>query len=347
MQLLKNRFLQGVLAFLLVLSLATLVRAAGTTVSVGAAPLTVKKGEVVAVPVKIAEVSGLYGFEAQLKFDPSVVRVADADPAKVGVQLLPGDFLALDFLVRNTADNDAGTAEFVLAQLNPSVAQSGSGTLFTVYFEGVAEGSTTSITLDRLKLASRDGSEIPATAVNGEIAVAAAPSVPAAASPTPLPTAAKPVLDMDVLTATPAPTPLPVVTEPVTVTPVPAATTPATPRVEATGAAPATATLAVVASLPAATSITTAAATQPVTEQSETRATATSVMVAAVTPSGGAAATASAPILDGTLQGSAAETAVAVAPVDTGLLIAGGALIALAIVALAVVLVLRIRARRP
>ena len=214
MKSLKNRFLPGVFAFLLVLSLPTMVRAAGTTVSAGAAPLTVKKGEVVAVPVKIAEVDGLYGFEAQLKFDPSVVRVVDTDPAKAGLQLLPGDFLALDFLVRNTADNDAGTAEFVLAQLNPSAAKSGSGTLFTVYFEGVAEGRATSIIFDRLKLASRDGNEIPATAVNGEITVAAAPSVPAAASPTPPPTAAEPVLDMDVLTATPAPTPLPAVADP-------------------------------------------------------------------------------------------------------------------------------------
>ena len=110
---------------------------------------------------------------------------------------------------------------------------------------------------------------------------------------------------------------------------------------------PATVTLAVAASSPAAPSTPIAPTTQPVMEQSGTRATETPVSVAPETASGGAAAKASTPILSSALPVSPAKTAAAVAPVDNGLLIAGGALIALAGVVLAVVLILRGRARRP
>ena len=350
----RIRSVHSVVAVLLFLSLATLVRAAGTTVSAGATPLTVKKGEVVAVPVTITGVSGLYGFEAQLKFDPAVVRVADANPGKAGVQLLPGDFLALDFLVRNAADNDAGVAEFVLTQLNPSEAKSGAGTLFTVYFEGIAEGKTSVIGFDRLTLSSRDGIKIPATAVNGEIRVSAAsgvpaaasatalptaaspaPSQPATASRTPLPTAAPPALDMDVLTATPPPTPLPTVAQPATATTLPTAPVPAAVGVTSAAATiPTIATQAIVASASATPPLARSPVVQGAPKQPVAVATKTPSLVAA------------APILSGTPQRPAA--AAAAAPAHSGLLVAGGILFALAAVALAgLVIWLRGRARRP
>lgn len=315
--------------------------------SIGAAPFTVKKGEVVAVPVQITDVSGLYGFEAQLKFDPAVVRVADADPAKEGVQLLPGDFLALDFLVRNTADNDAGVLEFVLTQLNPTVAKSGSGTLFTVYFEGIAEGKTTGVTVDRLKLASRGGEEIPVTAANGEVRVAAAPSLAPASSPTPLPTAAQPLLDMDVLTATPASTSLVLATAVAAATTAPAATVTATTNIPVTAAARPTAIPATLApSVPATPTATGAPAAPAVPEQPTAATTETRVVVAAVATSGRVAGQSGASIIDGTPGRSAGAAATATAPARTGLLLAGGGLIALAGIALAGVIILRNRARQ-
>ena len=59
-----------------------------------------------------------------------------------GVQVAPGDFLSADFVVQNRADNQAGTIDFAVTQLNPSKTKSGSGTLFTVYFQGIAADKT-------------------------------------------------------------------------------------------------------------------------------------------------------------------------------------------------------------
>jgi len=104
-------------------------------------------GETVEVEVYVQDVSDLYSAWFTLSFDPSVVQVRDADPrpSKPGVQLRPGEFLDPfnQFVLINEADNTAGTAEFAVTQLRPAVAQSGSGVLATVIFEGAAEGSST------------------------------------------------------------------------------------------------------------------------------------------------------------------------------------------------------------
>jgi hypothetical protein len=337
------RTVKAIAVLMLFLTVPLSALAAGATVSAGATPRTVKKGEVVALPVTIAGVSGLYGFEAQLRFDSTVVRVVDADPGKAGVQLLPGDFLALDFLVRNAADNDAGVAEFVVTQLNPSKAKSGSGTLFTVYFEGVAEGKRSVISLVELKLASRDGDEIPATSVNGEISVEAASSVPAAASPTPWPPAPSPVLDMDELTATPLPTALPTVAELATATAVLTAPVPATEGVTATAVIPATAAQTTEVSSTATLSSTSAAVAQGAAEQPPAVTTEMPGSVGAATTPGRIARLTSEPILSET-PGSPAEAGAAAAPV--GLLAAGAILLALGALALALLIALRVRRGR-
>ena len=328
--------------------------AAETAVSVGAEPVTVQQGATVAVPIRITEVTGLYGFEVLLKFDPTVVQVADADPAKAGVQLLAGDFLALDFLVRNTADNEAGTAEFVLAQLNPSEAKSGTGTLFTVLFEGVAAGKNTTVTIDRLKLASRDGLEIPALAVNGDLTVAAATSAAPPASPTLLPTAVPPVLDMDILTATPLPTaPQPAAQSPTT-TPLPAATAtpasvgstpttaPTTPAGTPEAAQPAiVATATELRAAPAATAEPTVVVAEPTAAANSADNAAPTATVVRSAAQGGA------PILDGQSPQPSDAAPTTGASSNNRLLLAGGGLIALASVTLAGILILRGRARQP
>jgi len=351
----RIRFFHTVLSVLCLFAVYTpWLYAAETTVSVGAEPATVQQGATVAVPIQITDVTGLYGFEVLLQFDPTVVRVADADPAKAGVQLLAGDFLALDFLVRNTADNAAGTAEFVLAQLNPSEAKSGSGTLFTVYFEGLAAGQTSAVTIERLKLASRDGLEITALAVNGDISVAAATSAAPPTSPTPLPTAVPPVLDMDILTATPLPTALQPAAPPPTATPLPAATAtptsvsstpttaPTTPAGTPEAAPPAiVATATESLTIPAATAEPTLSAAGPTaaaTTASGTAPTATTVRIAVQ---------AGAPILDGQSQQPSEAASTTGAASNNRLLLAGGGLIALASVTLAAILILRGRARQP
>jgi hypothetical protein len=331
-------------------------------VSVGADPATVQQGATVAVPIQITDVTGLYGVEVLLKFDPAVVQVADADPVKAGTQLLAGDFLALDFLVRNTADNAAGIAEFVLAQLNPSEAKSGSGTLFTVYFEGIGAGKASAVTIERLKLASRDGLEIAAVAVNSAITVTTAASQAQAASPTPLPTAVPPVLDMDILTATPLPTALQPAAQTPATTRTPAATTtpssvsstptesPTAPTNTPEVAQPATVAPAATAQ-PTGLAAEGAAAADATTADATTApavaATATVVSTAPTATVARIAAQNRALILDGQPQPAPGAAPVAEDAPPNRLLLAGGGLIALASVAFAGILVLRGRPRQP
>jgi len=124
------------------------------------------------VAVRIEDVQALYGLDIRLSFDPAVVEVVDADPNTSGIQLSPGDLLALDFSIRNTADNAEGTIWFALTQLNPS----------EITFKGKAEGASCPIAITYAKLSSRDGDAIPADTSDGTLRVVQAAA--AAATPT-------------------------------------------------------------------------------------------------------------------------------------------------------------------
>jgi hypothetical protein len=212
------------------------VAAAGPTVALVPTPLEIPVGQTVPLDVNITDVQGLYGFEMELSFDPAVVEVVDADPAREGTQLLPGDFLSLDLLVRNQADNVAGTAEYVLTQINPSQAKSGSGKLLTLYLKGKAAGQNSVIEIVKAQFASRDGERIEAILTNGQARVTAAATPVAGDTPLPtatlLPTAAAPQI---VLTPVPPETPADASPN-VTATP----SIPAAPSVAATEVAAAT-----------------------------------------------------------------------------------------------------------
>jgi len=266
--------------------------AAGPTVAFSPSPLESPAGQTVPLAIRIADVQGLYGFEMQLKFDPAVVEVVDADPNAVGVQLLPGDFLALDMLVRNQADNSAGTAEFVLTQINPSEAKSGTGVLLTIYLRGKAAGQGSAVEIVKAQFATRDGEAIDVALGDGVVRVAAAATP--AKSPTPLPTAPAPQINLTAVatSALPAATatrqtsvearPAP------TVTPAPPAASltpgqPTVPPAVITTATPAAAS-AVMAAVPTEANPANQAIPPTVTPVTESSPTATAGQVVAVAP---------------------------------------------------------------
>src|SRR3990172_4702348 len=108
-------------------------------VHVGSA--VVGEGLTAAVAVEVRDIADLYGYDIALAFDPAAVEVVDADPAAEGVQAQLGGFLDLGFVLRNEADNAAGTVEVALTQLNPSAPKQGSGTLFVVTVRGRRAGA--------------------------------------------------------------------------------------------------------------------------------------------------------------------------------------------------------------
>jgi hypothetical protein len=212
------------------------------------ATATVDAGQTVSVQVRIENVQGLYGFDIRLGFDPAAVEVIDEDGSAEGVQIRPGDLLKSDFVVRNLADNAAGTVWYALTQLNPSEEVSGSGIAFTVTFRGKLAGASSPLTVTYQKLATRSGETIPASSENGEIRVGqvGAPTLPppTQAPPTAVPSpepSATPLSQETAVPPTAAPTPTSTPLLP-TSTSVPTAR----PTVVAPTSAPATAVATVV-----------------------------------------------------------------------------------------------------
>lgn len=136
-------------------------------------------GDSLVVTLYVQEVQNLYGADVRLSFDPTVLEVRDDDPSVPGVQIRPlTDFLKPDFVVKakacnvvDPADPDcavAGRVGYVATQVNPSLPASGSGPLAAVTFKRLQAGGT-SLTMDRVELADRDGNAISAATLNGRV----------------------------------------------------------------------------------------------------------------------------------------------------------------------------------
>lgn len=134
---------------------------AGTVVKVVPARGSFGEGAQIQVEIRIVDVQDLYGADVKLAFDPALLQVVDADANTPGVQVTPrSDLLSPDFVIKNEADNQAGTVWYAVTQLNPSPPVSGTGALFSLVFSVVGSG-TADVTLEQ-QLATRTGEIIPA-----------------------------------------------------------------------------------------------------------------------------------------------------------------------------------------
>ena len=165
---------------------AAAAQAGGATLRSEPATLEVGAGQVETLQLILDDAVDVYGIEIRASFDPSVAEVADADPGKAGVQMIPGDFIKPDFLVRNTADNEAGTLQYVITQVNPTEPVSGSGVVLSIMFLGKEEGGQADLVIDFVDIVDRRGVKLEVSAQDGVLAVVA----PKPPTPTPVPTAA-------------------------------------------------------------------------------------------------------------------------------------------------------------
>ena len=155
----------------LILLVPSSVLAQSGTAEVGVfEPQQLTPGSTIQVPVSIRNVENLYGFDITIRFDPSIVQVMDADPAKEGVQVSLGNFLDPGLLLFNIVDNEAGTIRFTMSQYNPSEPKNGNGILLVIKLTGVKEGES-NVEITDLSLSTRDGVEIVAAGVNSTITV--------------------------------------------------------------------------------------------------------------------------------------------------------------------------------
>jgi LysM repeat protein len=134
---------------------------------------------------------------------------ADGDDTN-GVQVGTGGiFSGMNaFNAVNAVNNSTGTIDYAISLLGEPSGVSGSGTLFSITLEGASEGFS-ALGFVTVMLASRGGSQISATTVNGAVNVGAQQ---ATETPT---------------TGTPTTTETPMTETPTTGTPTPTSTTPA------------------------------------------------------------------------------------------------------------------------
>ena len=94
--------------------------------------------------VKVDHVVELYGYSLRLTFDPQVIQVVDADPAKDGVQIaLCGLFAGRSFYeAANTVDNDAGVIDYSVL-LTGGRSVTGTGLLVCINLSAQGNGSST------------------------------------------------------------------------------------------------------------------------------------------------------------------------------------------------------------
>lgn len=172
----------------------------GTVVRVQPASVSLNPNESTTLEIRIENVAELFAADIEIRFDPAILQVQDADPGKDGIQVQPGNFPSPDFVAENVADNSAGVIRYALTQLPPSTPLNGSGLMLSITFQGVANGSS-NITIANLALATNQGQQIQATPENGTVTVGSGGPV-ATATPAPVQPTATP---QPGATATPTP----------------------------------------------------------------------------------------------------------------------------------------------
>lgn len=133
--------------------------------------LGLKPGDQGSMVIRVDDVQNLYGLEFHMSFDPSIIEVVDADPAKSGVQIQQqNDLLKNSFVAVNKADNAAGTIDYAVTLLNPAPPVSGGGPVAIITFRAKGNG-TSPLKVDKAIFATRKAEEIKSVWQDGAIGV--------------------------------------------------------------------------------------------------------------------------------------------------------------------------------
>jgi len=124
------------------------------------------------IPIEIKNVENCYAFDVELRYDPQVLSMEDADPMRDGVQPALGTFLDAGMVLYNTVDTENGIIRFVMSQMNPSEPKSGSGVLVVLYMKGLKEGES-ALEMTRADLSTREGQLIPTEMISGSVQISA------------------------------------------------------------------------------------------------------------------------------------------------------------------------------
>ncbi|MFQ6057419.1 MAG: LysM peptidoglycan-binding domain-containing protein [Anaerolineae bacterium] len=164
---------------------------ATTRVLISPASQDIVVGGTGTVDIRIENVTGLFGADVRLNFDPTRLEVQDANSAVPGVQIEVGTFpdpsSGKGMVATNSADNTAGTISYAVTLLSPAPPVDGSGVLARVTFKGKSV-STSAVAFTSALLSDQRANRIPADTVDGSITVKAPTPTPTATPVTPTPT---------------------------------------------------------------------------------------------------------------------------------------------------------------
>jgi hypothetical protein len=132
----------------------------------------VQVGDVFTVTLELEDVSNLYGADAELRFETSILEVVDADPVRPGVQVTKGTFPdpAQGTVPAWEADNVAGTARYAIGLESPAQPAEGSGTLCAITFRAKAAG-TSALTIHSASLSDQNADPIEVRTHDGSVGV--------------------------------------------------------------------------------------------------------------------------------------------------------------------------------
>jgi len=118
--------------------------------------------------VDVENVTNLIAVQLQLRYDPSIAQVIDADPGQNGVQIRVGSAFSGGFIAQNTVDTTNGRISFAATLLGGTI--NGNSRLITVDWDPLAVGSAP-LTLENVILVNNAGQSLTFTAQNGQLEV--------------------------------------------------------------------------------------------------------------------------------------------------------------------------------
>jgi len=125
---------------------------------------TISQCSTLEMNIQVQAVSGLWGVQYMMYFDPNIIEVVDANPTAAGVQIHPAEVFEGKnvFQQANSADNAAGVITYAVTMINPQDEPFfGSGSLGRIVFRPKRQGaSLVSFDVDRSRLVGTDAREI-------------------------------------------------------------------------------------------------------------------------------------------------------------------------------------------
>lgn len=195
------------------------------------------QGEVDVIDLLISNVTGVYGIDIQVRFDPAVIEIVDADAEADGVQVYPGDLPQPDNVTTNWADNQTGVIRYTATQQDSAPAAD-SGVVLTILVSGRIAGRQSPLTIEAVTATNQQGAILPMHVENGTINVVSATPQPTPQSQQPSATPPPPTATRTITgQALPSPTVTPTPTSPMPQSPL-ATPPPPTPTLRPPSATP-------------------------------------------------------------------------------------------------------------